>query len=264
MTIRAISRQLKLIGSEVLVFEYLAALYYYGQVWKGTMEKLGEETLAGSKQTMGRIVEKLEKMGLVEKNGMTIRLINQEIMDQIGTKQVQNGTEKFQNGTEWQEKEKKQKKKEEYKDKIKDNNSSLVMDMKSQPQQPIYFNSFISPTWDEIVAYAQEKGMPLTLYTKFYAYYSANGWTLHHGAKMVNWKATLAYWWEKEKTNAARVTYRNPYGQASTQELASYAGAQYADFLERKEREKQKELVRQQNAETRHVSYEEYKEQCRA
>lgn len=130
MTIRAITKQLNLWGNEAFLFEYLANLYYYGQVWDGTMEKLGEETRVGSKQTISRTIDKLAKLGLVEKIGMTIRLINQNVLALIGTKQFQNETPQFQsetpqfqNGTESKEKEKKQKNKEIMKDTIKDKES---------------------------------------------------------------------------------------------------------------------------------------------
>lgn len=266
MSISAITNNLGLTGNEERIFSYLATLYYYGKDWEGPMDRLGKQK-GISHQTVGRIIESLTQKQLISKAGQKIQIINQQVQDLIGRKEVENGhvnaqygQNKVYDGQNSQEKEKNQKNKEEIKDKIKDNNSSLLKDVMSQPRQPLCFNSFIPPTWEDIVLFAQEKRMPLPLYKKFYAYYSANGWTLKGGKQMSNWKAALTYWWETEQTRSAQVGNRGQFGHATEQEQASYAGSEYTAYLARTERKRQEELEREQNVETRCVTFEEFKQ----
>lgn len=197
MTIRAITKQLDLWGNEALVFEYLASLYYHGQLWKGSMKKLGEESRVGSIQTVSRVIDKLAQQGLVEKCGTTISLIKQEVLDLIGNKQfqngnnnVQNGSKNFQNGNLVQEKEKKQKKKENMKEKESENNNThtrtLVFD-KNKIFEP--------PVWKDWFQFGQDNDIPYVTCKKAWCFYMMRGWK-----DVRNWKAALMYWDLKDKT----------------------------------------------------------------
>lgn len=202
MTIREITKYYDLWGSDALVFEYIATLYYYGHSWTGTMEKLGFESRCGSKQTTKRAILHLIQVGLLIQNNNTIEIASQELKDLIGTKtaqngtfsyqnetqQFQNGTQQFQNGTNSQ-KESNQRK--IIKDNIKEcesiNNSNNTFS--PSPKSLINLNSFNPPTWDEWQEYALFKRIDYCVYAKAYSYFCSRGWQ-----KVTNWKAALVYW----------------------------------------------------------------------
>jgi len=245
--------QLGLKVSEMVCLAALRALCLGdSKSWKGSYRELAEESGCGNKDTAQRAVEVLIQRGLVKLEDGVFS------MTHIETDMTQNETAMTQNETESKEKRTK-KENNNIKDITKDNNSSLLKDVTSQPRQPLYFNSFIPPTWDDIVLFAEEKDMPTPFYKKFYAYYSANGWTLKGGKQMSNWKAALTYWWEKEKEKP-QVGNRGQFVRATEQEQASYAGSEYTAYLTRTEQKRQEELKREQNVETRCVTYEEFKQ----
>lgn len=52
---------------------------------------------------------------------------------------------------------------------------------------------FITPTLEEVKAYCNERGDRIEA-ERFYDYYSARGWFIEKGVKMVDWKACVRAW----------------------------------------------------------------------
>lgn len=63
---------------------------------------------------------------------------------------------------------------------------------------------FIPPTADQVVAYCNERGVWLIDPQRFIDYYSARGWILTNGKKMVDWKAAVRLWEKNERDRQAR------------------------------------------------------------
>jgi len=72
------------------------------------------------------------------------------------------------------------------------------------------------PTWSQVRQYCIERGHNLEAAKSFFAYYTANGWTLKRGAKMQDWTALLCFWMQKEHEKAARFATRAQSGYPET------------------------------------------------
>ena len=85
-------RELGLTGTDALVYSALRILTSKGP-WKGSLQKLADESLCGGKTTAHRSLSRLIEKGLakITEDGI--------ILFQNGTVALQNGTNLFQNGT---------------------------------------------------------------------------------------------------------------------------------------------------------------------
>jgi hypothetical protein len=64
--------------------------------------------------------------------------------------------------------------------------------------------SFLVPTMDELVAYAQQIGFPEVKCKEFFAYYEMNGWRVGRN-KMKCWKKAMSYWKSKDESKPLSV-----------------------------------------------------------
>lgn len=80
------------------------------------------------------------------------------------------------------------------KDNPNDNPNGNVFNVGADAPKPTKRTLFVSPTLEEVQAYALEVGAPERESSAFYDYHSASGWILSGGRKMRDWKASFRYW----------------------------------------------------------------------
>ena len=76
---------------------------------------------------------------------------------------------------------------------------SPLADTAATPPQLSSLSSFIPPSENEVLAYANQKKIPEIVARKFHQYYQGNGWYLRKGQKMKVWRSVLDYWWSTEQ-----------------------------------------------------------------
>jgi len=232
-------RSLGLRGSVLLCYTALRALCANPSAsWRGSYQRLSDESGCGCRMTAERSVSALVKRGLIRKDGNQFSIAQ---FVQISAQIVQPNAQSVQFSKE------KSNKKENIIKEIKGGGGNIA-----PPPPPTYFDVF---------SFGKQKNIPESVCLGFYAYYSEFNWKHKNGDYVTNWKATLTNWYLREKKSAAKSVYQSIYGHASEQQQAEYAGSQYAEYQARKQKEQQEEQARQQNEETRYISYADYKKQ---
>jgi len=127
--------------------------------------------------------------------------------------------------------------------------TDTVAEKRGASAKPVCVGKFVPPSVEEVGAYVSEKGFGV-MAEEFVCFYEARGWKLTRGAEMVDWRAVVRYWEQREKsrttgvfdasvvrTTAATGKGRNRFANFDEGEI---------DFerLERLERERRNERIK--------------------
>lgn len=182
---------LGLFGVDMLVYRALCFECRAGAA-KIVMKQFAQRWRIGDYMTAKRHIDKLIRRGIISENDGLISVVKYAQIEhddaQIEYENAQNEHKNAQI-------------EQRLNNKINNinNNSSSLADLAATPPQLSSLSSFIPPSENEVLAYANQKKIPEMVARKFHQYYQGNGWYLRKGQKMKVWESVLDYWWSTEQ-----------------------------------------------------------------
>lgn len=163
----------------------LAAVQFYCRKaphsWKRNAEQICRDwPFMPFRTTVSKSIDRLISLGVLTVQNARITVQNARSTEQITRENEQNARYTINNN-------------------IINNNSSSLADEAATPPQLSSLSSFIPPSENEVLAYANQKKIPEMVARKFHQYYQGNGWYLRKGQKMKVWRSVLDYWWSTEQ-----------------------------------------------------------------